>query len=85
MTAEPRPDDAGEPDLDDVGVTGQSAVDDLIRLLDLEQIEEDIFRGWTSRARWQRVFGGQVAGQAMVAVGRTVEPDRRVTRPSSAA
>ena len=57
---------------------GQVAVDGLVQLLDLERIEENIFRGRSSKARWQRVFGGQVAGQALVAVGRTVPPERRV-------
>jgi acyl-CoA thioesterase-2 len=56
----------------------QPALDGLARLLDLERIEENIFRGRSSKARWQRVFGGQVAGQALVAVGRTVPPERRV-------
>ncbi|MGI8760509.1 MAG: acyl-CoA thioesterase [Jatrophihabitantaceae bacterium] len=57
---------------------GQVAVDGLVRLLDLEKVEENIFRGISTRARWQRVFGGQVAGQALVAVGRTVPDDRHV-------
>ena len=48
------------------------------RLLDLEQIEEDIFRGVSPKSRLQRVFGGQVAGQALVAAGRTVPDDRPV-------
>jgi acyl-CoA thioesterase-2 len=60
------------------GPTGQEAVDGLVRLLDLEPIERDIFRGVSTRSRWQRVFGGQVAGQALVAAGRTVPDDRRV-------
>src|SRR5215813_14127035 len=54
------------------------ALDRLIDLLDLEQIEVNIFRGRSPEERVQRVFGGQVAGQALVAAGRTVEPDRRV-------
>ncbi len=58
--------------------SGQGAVDGLVALLDLERIEEDIFRGTSPKARWQRVFGGQVAGQALVAAGRTVTDDRRV-------
>ncbi|HEV7205690.1 MAG TPA: acyl-CoA thioesterase II [Jatrophihabitans sp.] len=58
--------------------TGQEAVDGLVRLLDLERIEEDIFRGLSPDIRSQRVFGGQVAGQALVAAGRTVDPDRQV-------
>jgi acyl-CoA thioesterase-2 len=58
--------------------TGQDAVDELVRLLDLERIEHDIFRGMSPQSERQRVFGGQVAGQALVAAGRTVAPDRRV-------
>jgi acyl-CoA thioesterase-2 len=60
------------------GLVGQEAVDGLVRLLDLERVERDIFRGVSTRSRWQRVFGGQVAGQALVAAGRTVPDDRRV-------
>jgi acyl-CoA thioesterase-2 len=60
------------------GTSGQHAVDDLIRLLDLERIDEDIFRGVSPREHWQRVFGGQVAGQALVAAGRTVAEGRHV-------
>ena len=55
----------------------QAEVDDLIKLLDLEPIEEDIFRGVSPQEDRQRVFGGQVAGQALVAATRTVE-DRSV-------
>jgi acyl-CoA thioesterase-2 len=47
----------------------------LIELLDLEQIEVNLFRGTSPKEGWQRVFGGQVLGQALVAAGRTV-PDR---------
>jgi acyl-CoA thioesterase-2 len=55
------------------------ALDDLVALLDLEQIELDIFRGRSPAAeRRLRVFGGQVAGQALVAAGRTVPADRPV-------
>ena len=60
------------------GELGQVVVDGLVRLLDLEKIEENIFRGVSPKARWQRVFGGQVAGQALVAAGRTVPRDRQV-------
>ncbi len=56
----------------------QAAVDALIALLDLEPIEVNIFRGGSPPAERQRVFGGQVAGQALVAAARTVEPDSRV-------
>ncbi len=55
------------------------ALDAVIELLDLEQIEQDIFRGESPPGEQrQRVFGGQVAGQALVAAGRTVQADRPV-------
>ena len=54
------------------------ALKELLDLLDLEQIELDIFRGRSPRERHQRVFGGQVAAQALVAAGRTVPSDRNV-------
>jgi acyl-CoA thioesterase II len=59
-------------------VRGQAVLDGLVQLLDLEQVEVDIFRGLSPAVRVQRVFGGQVAGQALVAAGRTVPPDRPV-------
>jgi len=49
------------------------AVDDLLAILDLEQLEINLFRGRSPQAGWQRVFGGQVIGQALVAACRTVE------------
>jgi acyl-CoA thioesterase-2 len=48
----------------------------LLALLDLEKIEENVFRGLSPPERVQRVFGGQVLAQALVAVMRTV-PDER--------
>jgi acyl-CoA thioesterase-2 len=54
------------------------ALDRLLDLLDLEQIEVNIFRGRSPDETRQRVFGGQVAGQALVAAGRTVPADRPV-------
>lgn len=51
----------------------QSAVDALVSLLDLEVIEVNIFRGKSPDEDRQRVFGGQVAGQALVAAARTVD------------
>ncbi len=53
-------------------------LDRLVDLLNLEQIELNIFRGRSPSDRRQRVFGGQVAGQALVAAGRTVPADRPV-------
>ncbi|SEF84518.1 acyl-CoA thioesterase-2 [Thermomonospora echinospora] len=56
----------------------KEALKELLDLLDLEQIENDIFRGRSPQDRRQRVFGGQVAGQALVAAGRTVPVNRVV-------
>ena len=50
-----------------------SALDGLVALLDLEELEVNIFRGRSPQEHRQRVFGGQVAGQALVAAGRTVD------------
>jgi acyl-CoA thioesterase II len=56
-----------------------TSLDQVVDLLNLEQIEVDIFRGRSPEGeRRQRVFGGQVAGQALVAAGRTVPEDRHV-------
>ena len=51
----------------------QAALDDLVALLDLEAIEVNIFRGNSPDENRQRVFGGQVAGQALVAAARTID------------
>lgn len=53
-------------------------VDGLVGLLDLEQLEDNLFRGVSPEVSPVRVFGGQVAAQALVAAGRTVPADRRV-------
>src|SRR3984957_9221613 len=50
-----------------------SAVQDLVAILDLEPIEVNLFRGRSPQQGWQRVFGGQVIGQALVAACRTVD------------
>jgi acyl-CoA thioesterase II len=50
-----------------------SDITSLISLLDLEQLEVNLFRGYSPQNRWKRVFGGQVVGQALVAAARTVE------------
>jgi acyl-CoA thioesterase-2 len=54
-----------------------SAIDSLLSILDLEPLEHNLFRGLSPQVGWQRVFGGQVVGQALVAAARTVE-DRAV-------
>lgn len=53
--------------------TNQDTLDELISVLDLEELELNLFRGRTPKEDRIRVFGGQVAGQALVAAGRTVE------------
>jgi acyl-CoA thioesterase II len=50
-----------------------SAVQDLVAQLDLEALEVNLFRGRSPQVGWQRVFGGQVIGQALVAACRTVD------------
>lgn len=55
-----------------------SAVDSLLEILDLEVLEHNLFRGMSPQVGWQRVFGGQVIGQALVAASRTVEDSRPV-------
>jgi acyl-CoA thioesterase-2 len=50
-----------------------SALDDLLRLLDLEPLEVNLFRGQSRDLGGKAVFGGQVIGQALVAATRTVE------------
>jgi acyl-CoA thioesterase-2 len=52
------------------------ALANLLSVLDLEKIEENIFRGRSIETPWKRVFGGQVIGQALVAASRTVENRR---------
>lgn len=49
------------------------AIETLISILDLEELEHNLYRGLSPQTSWQRVFGGQVIGQALVAAARTVE------------
>lgn len=48
--------------------------DELVELLDLETIDDDLFRGAQMPTTRPIVFGGQVAAQALVAASRTVDP-----------
>ncbi len=50
----------------------------VLATLDLEAIEMNLFRGNSPQVGWQRVFGGQVIGQALMAAQRTVADDRFV-------
>ncbi|MGI3785032.1 MAG: acyl-CoA thioesterase [Janthinobacterium lividum] len=54
------------------------SVDELLTLLDLEEIEVGLFRARQPRTSLQRVFGGQVLAQALMAATRTVPADRTV-------
>src|SRR5438309_1111568 len=50
-----------------------AAVQTMLDVLNIEQLEVNLFRVRSPQDRWQRVFGGQVIGQALVAAARTVE------------
>ncbi|HVV26617.1 MAG TPA: acyl-CoA thioesterase II [Rhizomicrobium sp.] len=54
----------------------ETALTRLLALLDLEQIEDNVFRGISPPEPVQRVFGGQVLAQALIAATRTVDPMR---------
>jgi acyl-CoA thioesterase-2 len=56
----------------------QDLLDRLVHLLDLEETAEDRYAGRQPKSARIRVFGGQVAAQALVAAGRTVDQDRSV-------
>ncbi len=56
----------------------QTVLAELIARLELERIEENIFRGQSQDLGWGRVFGGQVLGQALSAAEQTVPADRMV-------
>src|SRR5690242_21570116 len=49
------------------------AIATLLSILDLEPLEHNLFRGLSPQVGWQRVFGGQVIGQALTGAERTVE------------
>src|SRR5262245_2189496 len=53
-------------------------LDELVKLLSLERIEENLFRGQSQNLGWGTVFGGQVLGQALSAASQTVPPERHV-------
>ena len=54
------------------------SVIELVGLLDLERIDDNLFRGIQPDTKRQRVFGGQVAAQSLVAASRTVDADHHV-------
>ena len=53
-----------------------TAMQELLSILDLEELEHNLYRGRSPRTSWQRVFGGQTIAQALVAAQRTVGADR---------
>src|SRR6478609_966656 len=53
-------------------------LDELVKLLALERIEENLFRGQSQDLGWGTVFGGQVLGQALSAAAQTVPAERPV-------
>ncbi|MEZ4934244.1 MAG: acyl-CoA thioesterase II [Saprospiraceae bacterium] len=53
-------------------------IEDLIQILELEQIEENIYKGESHKTPWKRVYGGQVLAQSLTAAYRTVPSDRYV-------
>jgi acyl-CoA thioesterase-2 len=55
-----------------------SSAAELVDLLDLETIDLNLFRGAQPHTELQRVFGGQVAAQALVAANRTVSDEMHV-------
>jgi acyl-CoA thioesterase-2 len=55
-----------------------TSVPDLLDLLELEELDVDLYRGRQPDTKMQRVFGGQVAAQALRSVAHTVGPDLHV-------
>ncbi len=55
-----------------------AAMEQLLSTLDLEAIEVNLFRGVSPDVGWQRVFGGLVVGQAVMAAQRTVDAHRHI-------
>ena len=58
--------------------TGTAALQALVANLTLERLEDNLFRGARGNEGWQRVFGGQVLGQALMAANLTVDRERLV-------
>lgn len=56
----------------------QTALDALLATLNLQQLEDNLFRGARGDEGWLRVYGGQVLGQALVAAARTVDETRSI-------
>ena len=57
-------------------MSDQKLLDELIKTLNLEKLEENLFRGQSEQTAWGRVFGGQVLGQSLSAAYNTIEENR---------
>ncbi|TVR04305.1 MAG: acyl-CoA thioesterase II [Deltaproteobacteria bacterium] len=55
-----------------------TALSALLEHLDLEPLEENLYRGQSQDLGWGRVYGGQILGQALSAASMTVPEDRPV-------
>jgi len=55
-----------------------TAMNELLDILDLEELEHNLYRGRSPQVEWQRVFGGQTIAQSLVAAQRTVPAERHV-------
>ncbi len=64
------------PEIKSAGETSNEATVDLLAALQLERLEDNLFRGISLHQTWQRVYGGQVLGQAISAACQTVAPSR---------
>lgn len=54
----------------------RDAIDGLVDLLNVETLDQNLYRGASSATSWGRVYGGQVLAQALVSATRTVSIDR---------
>ncbi|MGQ0455937.1 MAG: acyl-CoA thioesterase II [Hyphomicrobium sp.] len=63
---------------DMTATNGASALAKLVTTLTLERLEDNLFRGPKASEGWQRVYGGQVLGQALTASALTVGEDRSI-------
>ncbi len=61
-----------------MSASDQTAAQELLHLLDLEYLDVDLFRGSQPESVRPRVYGGQVAAQALIAGARTVDPEFHV-------
>jgi acyl-CoA thioesterase II len=56
----------------------EASTTDLLDVLELEQVEHNIYKGWNRDIGTGRIYGGQVLAQSVVAASRTVDEDRSI-------